>query len=144
MPVLLGLQCLGVHLRRRDPVERRVLELAGRALADLARVLATEAELGIEEVLDVFSEAAPAPDDRTRNLPAAKADLSVALEHAQELAAVIQDLAAGARPDHRSSIDFAAGAAGCLLAAVQKAAAFPPDPSPSHPAQLPDAAAARS
>ncbi len=133
LPVLMALQSLGVHLRRVTPSDRRILDLAGRALADLARVLAAEAELGTEEVIDLFSEAAGEVGEPRRDLAAAKADLSIALDHAQDLAAVIQDLAAGELPDHRSLIDSAAGAAGCILAAASKAAALPPDPSSASP-----------
>jgi hypothetical protein len=144
-PAILRLSLLGIHLRAAKPSPARTFEIAGEALSEVARLLAVEAELGAGQVVELFREAAGRPKELPEpDLRAARADLSVALDHALDLGRAVLDLAGGEVRADRSLIDSAAGAAGRVLAAAHKAAAFPPDPSSaSHPGQASHAAAGR-
>lgn len=145
-PVVVRLAVLGIHLRRREPSPARTVEVAGEVLADLARLLAAEAELGAGEIVEQFREAVSPTETQGRrlDLPAARADLSGAIDHTLDLGRAVLDLAAGEMVTARPLIDSAVGAAGRVLAAASKAAVSPSDPSDHPSGQLPPAAAVQS
>lgn len=127
-PVLARLALLSIHIRERQPSVKRTVGLAAEVLSELACLLAAEAALGTDETVDLFRNAVDRPDQpRSLDLRAARADLSVAMDHAMDLGRAVLDLAAGKLHTERSLIDSAAGVAGGVFDAVLKSTSFDAD-----------------